>query len=78
MDDQRFQQQSVPPKEQPQQQMGYQPPQQTGYQPYQGAQQPVGYPGQAPKPEFKKGMSIAALVCGILGIVGGFIPVVMY
>ncbi len=26
----------------------------------------------------KNGISIAALVCGILGIVGGFIPVVMY
>ena len=25
-----------------------------------------------------KGMSIAALICGILGIVGGFIPVVSY
>ena len=25
-----------------------------------------------------KGMSIAALVCGILGMVGGFIPVVQY
>lgn len=25
-----------------------------------------------------KGMSIAALVCGLLGIVGGFIPVVTY
>ena len=25
-----------------------------------------------------KGMSIAALVCGILGIIGGFIPVVSY
>lgn len=25
-----------------------------------------------------KGMSVAALVCGILGIIGGFIPVVTY
>ena len=25
-----------------------------------------------------KGMSIAALVCGILGIIGGFIPIVTY
>ncbi len=29
-------------------------------------------------PPQKNGMAIAALVCGILGIVGGFIPVVMY
>ncbi len=28
--------------------------------------------------EKSKGMSIAALVCGILGIVGAFIPVVCY
>ncbi len=28
--------------------------------------------------EQRNGMSIAALVCGILGIIGGFIPVVTY
>ena len=29
-------------------------------------------------PNGSNGMSVAALVCGILGIVGGFIPVVQY
>ncbi len=28
--------------------------------------------------EQRNGMAIAALVCGILGIIGGFIPIVMY
>lgn len=41
-------------------------------------QQPGGYaPAPAPAPQ-TNGMAIAALVCGVLGIVGSFIPVVMY
>lgn len=41
---------------------------QAGPQPTQNSQ-PTGY---------SNGTSIAALVCGILGIVGAFIPVIMY
>lgn len=43
-------------------------------------QQPMNQPpiNQQPAPAPSKGMSIAALVCGILGIVGSWIPVVMY
>ena len=39
-----------------------------------GYQQPYVQPVQ----KASNGMSVAALVCGILGIVGGFIPIVMY
>lgn len=41
-------------------------------------QQPGGYapPPAAPAPT--NGMAIAALVCGVLGIIGSFIPIVMY
>ncbi|NLA81795.1 MAG: hypothetical protein GX849_03060, partial [Clostridiaceae bacterium] len=48
----------------------------------QNTQQPGGYypppppPPAAPAPT--NGMAIAALVCGILGIIGSFIPYVMF
>ena len=39
-----------------------------------------GMPHVQPQPPVNdgKGLSIAAIVCGILGIIGGFIPVVSY
>ena len=40
-------------------------------------QQPGGY-APPPAPAQTNGMAIAALVCGVLGIIGSFIPVVMY
>ncbi len=35
-------------------------------------------PNQAPQGTTSSGMSVAALICGILGIVGSFIPIVCY
>ena len=45
----------------------------TQYQP-----PPGGYAPPPAPPAQTNGMAIAALVCGVLGIVGSFIPVVMY
>lgn len=46
----------------------------------QNFQNPNFMPPQPPMGPMNdgKGMSIAALVCGILGIIGGFIPIVSY
>lgn len=41
-------------------------------------QPPGGYAPPPPAPAPSNGMAIAALVCGVLGIVGSFIPIVMY
>lgn len=67
-----------PPVQQSTQQQAPVTPQQPVQQPPVAPQQPV-QPQPAPMaPDHGKNMSIAALVCGILGIVGAWIPVVCY
>ena len=44
----------------------------------QNPQPPMAPPPAAPQTPPSNGMAIAALICGILGIVGSFIPIVQY
>ncbi|MDD2362084.1 MAG: DUF4190 domain-containing protein [Oscillospiraceae bacterium] len=74
MDEQFNNDQQPQQPEQPQQ--SYEQPQQP-QQPYQPPYQQQPYQPQ-PIQSTSNGMSVAALVCGILGIIGGFIPVVQY
>lgn len=81
MNDQNFQPNNNPQGNY-QQPNGYQPQggyQQNGYQSQNGYPQ-GGYPqgGYQQAPAYPKGFSIAALVLGILGIVGCWFPVVCY